>query len=126
MEIKLDIDALITQGESEMLEFRNISDGFMVTVYSEKSSKKDVVENGKQNYGLNVGKNVGKDVGKDLGEVQKLILRLIYSNPGMTIREMASRLNLTTRTIERNIAQMKKLGLLKRQNGKKGGYWESK
>jgi ATP-dependent DNA helicase RecG len=111
-----------------MPEFRNISDGFMVTVYSEKSSRKDFVENGKQNYsvnvGINVGKDVVKDVVKDLSEIQNLIIDLISTNPGITIKEIASRLNLTTRTIDRNIAILKKANLLSRQNGRKEGFWE--
>ena len=98
-----------------------------MTVYSEKLSKKDVVENGHQNYDVNVGKDVGKvagkDVGKDLSEIQHLILEMISAMSGITIREIASRLNLTTRTIERNIAVLKKSGFLSRQNGRKAGHW---
>ena len=52
------------------------------------------------------------------------ILVLIRQNSGVTIDELAASLQLTDRAIKKNLAQMKKTGLLKRIGPDKGGHWE--
>ncbi|MFH1903545.1 MAG: ATP-binding protein [Candidatus Omnitrophota bacterium] len=52
------------------------------------------------------------------------ILVLIQQNSRVTIDELATSLHLTDRAIKKNLAQMKKTGLLKRIGPDKGGHWE--
>lgn len=52
------------------------------------------------------------------------ILELISSNARITIPEMAAIINITERSIERNIGKLQKEGQLKRVGSAKGGYWE--
>ncbi len=54
------------------------------------------------------------------------ILGLIKENKEMSIPQIASFLKLSTRAVEKNIANLKKKGLLKRVGPAKGGYWEAK
>ena len=90
--------------------FRNISDGFLVTIFGKEKD--------------NVGKDVGKDVGKELtGSIEK-VYKLIQLNPELTIPEITEITKYTRRTIERRLSQLKKLKLIKRIGGRKEGKWE--
>ena len=70
-----------------------------------------------ENVGKSVGKSVGESVGKKvrknpeelalkLNKTQKGIIRLIQSDKNITQAEISQQLNISTRTVERN---MKKL-----------------
>jgi fido (protein-threonine AMPylation protein) len=52
------------------------------------------------------------------------ILRLIKSNPQITIKELANQLGLTTRAVEKNIANLKLENSLERIGSDKGGHWK--
>ncbi|PKM92049.1 MAG: hypothetical protein CVU81_02555 [Euryarchaeota archaeon HGW-Euryarchaeota-1] len=62
--------------------------------------------------------------GEKFGESQIRVLKLIHENPNITIPDIANKLNFTTRGIEKNIAKLKKKGILKRAGPAKGGQWE--
>jgi len=52
------------------------------------------------------------------------ILEIIKENSYISIPEIAEKIGLTTRAIEKNISKLKEKGLLRRVGGVKGGYWE--
>lgn len=54
------------------------------------------------------------------------IIELIRIDPHITIVEIAEQLNLTTRTIEKNIKLLKEIGKLERVGADNGGYWKIK
>ncbi len=72
---------------------------------------------------LNVTKDVTKDVTKELTERQIIIEGLIRKNPEITIPEMSLKMNVTTRTIKRDISALIEMGILVRQGGRKDGQW---
>ena len=83
------------------------------------------------NVGLETG-NVGLetgDVGLETGDVTKkedknrIILRIIRETPHITTNELASKLHTTTRTAERILRHLKQIGKIKREAGKRFGYW---
>jgi len=90
-------------------EFRNISDGFMVTIFGK--DKEDV------------GKDVGKDVRKELKGTLSEVYRLVMDNPELTVPELAKNTGHTDRTIERSLARLKELKLITRAGGRKSGHW---
>ena len=94
-------------------EFRNISEGFMVTIFEKVE---DDVTKG-------VGKGVGKDVGKDVGKELLIVLHILENNPRIKITEIAQEVGVTRRTIERQLSRLKELGLIKRNGGRKDGVW---
>ena len=53
------------------------------------------------------------------------ILELITENKFITIKELAHKLNVSEKTIKRDLDKLKKENILKRI-GKKGGYWNIK
>jgi predicted HTH transcriptional regulator len=52
------------------------------------------------------------------------ILELLTFEPYMTIAEMAGKIGISSRSVERNLANLQQAGLLKRIGGDKGGHWK--
>jgi predicted HTH transcriptional regulator len=74
-------------------------------------------ETGKVSGGTNVTRNVTKTR-------KEIILELIKKNNRTTTGEIASILNVSRMTIAREIAELKKQGILVHQGSSKGGFWE--
>ena len=84
-----------------------------------------------ENVGKVVGKNVGKVVGKNavdklikLNDTQKRIISLIQSNKDITQAEISEQLNVTTRTVERNMKKLQENNIISRVGSYTQGYWE--
>ena len=86
------------------VEFRVEPNGLTVIFYRPNVGLKDTV-------------NVGVKIEKD-------ILDLIINNPKITQPKIAKELNITTRTIERNIQRLKEKNMLERIGSDKTGYWK--
>ncbi|EJF53316.1 putative transcriptional regulator with HTH domain [Saprospira grandis DSM 2844] len=69
-------------------------------------------------------KGLVKGVVKDLDERQIALLNLIAENPKYTKVEMAQKIGVSTTTIDKHLKVLKELKLLKRQGGRKNGYWQ--
>ena len=52
------------------------------------------------------------------------ILELISVSPSITISEIADRLGMTTRGVDKNIKRLKEQGVIRRVGPDKGGHWE--
>jgi len=89
--------------------FQNISEGFMVTVFSNNNAEQ-------KNVGLNVGLNPKE---KRLQQ----ILEMIEQNNTISANELATNLNIHKRTIERDIEELKRLNRLQRSGSRKKGRW---
>lgn len=88
--------------------FGNISDGFMVTVFSDK-----------------VGDKVGEE--KEvvyLSTNQYRILELLTMNSRLSATELSENLGISKRKIETNLAVLKSKGFLERIGSPKSGYWK--
>ena len=60
---------------------------------------------------------------KDSEKSSEKILQLLAQQPTLSARQLAQQLGLTSRAIEKNIAQLKAEGRLQRVGATKGGYW---
>ena len=67
--------------------------------------------------------DVGKNVGLEVGLAEKII-ELISDNSEIKMSEMAEKLEVTTRTIEREMKKMRESGRVIRVGGKRYGHWE--
>ena len=67
---------------------------------------------------------VKKVSGKTSGKTSGKILELMKSNSSITIPELALEIGVTERSIERNIQNLQKEGLIQRIGPAKGGHWE--
>ena len=102
--IKRVTNACVENGNEIYFEF---SDSFWVTIKS----------NGAGNVTENVTENV-------TNKRYDLILKLLKINNKITVDEIAKRLNVTKRTIIRDIEKMKNNKLIERIGPAKGGHWE--
>jgi predicted HTH transcriptional regulator len=80
-----------------------------------------VVEQCKNSVGINVGINVGLNV--KLNDTEKKIIGYLIENEDYTAERLSTELNVTTRTVERNISSLQKKGIIKRIGSKKDGKW---
>ena len=63
--------------------------------------------------------NVTKDVA-----IEIKILALLKENASITTTEMARKLSVNRRTIQRSLDVLKSKGTIERKGGKRYGYWE--
>lgn len=98
-----------------MPDFRNISEGFMVTVFDNEEQAK-VVDR--------VVEKVVDRVVDSLTEHQRNIISSILANPKISAREISEIIGLSHRKTQENIKKLKDKGKLKRIGFAKGGYWE--
>ena len=67
---------------------------------------------------------LSKKVGSKLVESQIKILLIVSEKPNITKREMSKILGISEIAIDKNIAKLKSLGILKRVGPAKGSYWK--
>ncbi|RPH33045.1 MAG: winged helix-turn-helix transcriptional regulator [Bacteroidales bacterium] len=60
---------------------------------------------------------------KTSGKTSGKILELIEANNYITIPEIAKKIGITERSVERNIQKLQSEGSLKREGAAKGGHW---
>ena len=63
-------------------------------------------------------------VGEKVGENEAKIFNLISQDKNITYVELANKLNITEKSVYKNIKKLKKKRLLKRVGPDKGGHWE--
>ena len=73
-----------------------------------------------------VGEVSEKNVGEVLTERQKIILKHIEQNNIISAKEISALLQIVDRTVEREIQKLRKMGILERIGGDRGGYWKIK
>jgi ATP-dependent DNA helicase RecG len=59
-----------------------------------------------------------------LNETQKKLLELVLEDKKITMKELAEKIGITTRGVEKNISKLKEKGLLVRIGPDKTGYWK--
>lgn len=94
--------------ENVRVEFRKLKSGFLVIFY-----RKEIPESRLVNGLVN-----------GLVESQKKILELVRENPYISKRQMSESLGISETAVDKNIATLKKKGILKRVGPAKGGHWE--
>jgi len=67
-----------------------------------------------------------KNVGETLSERQREILEYIEQDNKISAKEISGLLQIADRTIEREIQKLKKMDILERIGGDRGGYWKIK
>ena len=67
---------------------------------------------------------VKKSVGKGVVKSVVKILGLLKEFPEITRERLAAEVGLSIRGVEKNLAQLKSKGRIRRVGGRKGGHWE--
>ena len=66
---------------------------------------------------------LNKDGVKELSEIQEIIISEIQKFPSITTSELAQKIDVKFRTLQRYISQLQSLGVLTREGGRKEGHW---
>ena len=120
--------------------FKNISEGFQVTIYSENYKKNienftdnnlkntNIIEKSEINFTeifteSNTENFTVKKV-YSLNSSQKLVLDKIIKNPNLTSEEISKLVDLTPDTVRKNISYLKAFGIIKRIGSDRKGYWK--
>lgn len=69
-------------------------------------------------------RKIGKGLVEGLAESQRKILVLIHQDPSVSKLEMAANIGISTTAVDKNIAHLRKRGLIKRIGAARGGYWK--
>ena len=70
-----------------------------------------------------VGDNVGDMSETKLTEHQHKILNIIHTSPSITGRQLSETLSVSQRTIERDLATMQNIGVLRYEGKDNAGFW---
>ncbi|MDD3567445.1 MAG: winged helix-turn-helix transcriptional regulator [Bacteroidales bacterium] len=65
-----------------------------------------------------------EEIRKKYGRNTEEILRIMVKDPESTAQVMAEKINVSVSTIEKNIAKLKKEGIVERVGSTKSGYWK--
>ena len=66
-----------------------------------------------------------KSSGKSSGKTENQVFAFLSDNPEITIPELAEKLGLTTRAVEKQIAKLREKGRLRRIGPARGGRWQT-
>ena len=102
-----------------------IAEGLCKTpnVEQEKQPDMDLQRTTEENSGQPMETEQESSLKGSLKSSQK-ILELISASPSITISEIADRLGMTTRGVDKNIKRLKEQGVIRRVGPDKGGHWE--
>jgi ATP-dependent DNA helicase RecG len=64
--------------------------------------------------------------GEKFGENELKVIALLKQNSKITVLELAGKVGITTRGIEKILQRLKEKGVIKRIGSAKGGHWEVK
>jgi ATP-dependent DNA helicase RecG len=108
--------------------FTNISDGFMVTIYSRNAeSKTESRLNGLYGNKEQISEPFTPYRSERSSEKSsEKILRVLRENPQVTIASLSETIGITTRAVEKQLSRMKAEGKIRREGPDKGGHWRVK
>ena len=112
-------------GFDKQPEYSISDNGIIVTLYNMNYNEK---ENEAQNVGINDGiniDNVGQNVGQkfNVNDRKNIILKIIKETENLDTTEIARKLNVTKRTIERDLAELRKDNKIEYIGSSKNGKW---
>lgn len=80
------------------------------------------------NFGKDFGKGFTKGFTKELTDRQRIILEILSTNPAFSARAISEKISekipVSERTIENDLAVLKKYGFIRRVGSRKEGHWE--
>lgn len=100
--------------------------GGVMAIIQRKTIDEVIAERG-EDVGVNVGDMLKTNVG-DVSEIklsdrQEIIVSIIRSNPTVSAKQMSEILSVTSRTIERDLAVMQKVGVIRHEGKDNAGVW---
>jgi ATP-dependent DNA helicase RecG len=99
-------------------------DGWFEIIFQRPDLQKMSVEQRMAEYVKRVSEKVIERVTEEVTEKQRLIIGYIKENPNVTISEIVQKMDVSRKTVNVNMRQLKEKGLIRRIGPDKGGYWE--
>ena len=96
--------------------------GGVMAIVQRKTIDEVIAEPG-GDVGVNVGVNSIEISDVKLTERQTIMVSVIKSNPMVTAKQMSETLSVTSRTIERDLAVMQKVGVIRHEGKDNAGVW---
>lgn len=96
--------------------------GGVMAIVQRKTIDEVIAERG-GDVGLNVCVNSIEISDVKLTERQTIMVSVIKSNPMVTAKQMSETLSVTSRTIERDLAVMQKVGVIRHEGKDNAGVW---
>ena len=112
-------------GFDKQPEYSISDNGIIVTLYNMNYNEKENVGiNEAQNDGINID-NVGQNVGQkiNVNDRKNIILKNIKETESLDTTDIAKKLNVTKRTIERDLAELRKDNKIEYIGSSKNGKW---
>jgi ATP-dependent DNA helicase RecG len=116
-------------------EFKNISEGFQVTVFAQPQSAKEMSEKMPEETTQKTTEEMSEKTAQKtipitipitIPETTQKLISAIKQNPYISIEELSQMAGITVSGIKWNIKKLKDKGLLERGGTNKGGYWNIK
>ena len=74
-------------------------------------------------FGTKFGEEFGIKFGIKFGINEKRLLLMLHDNPSLTATDMADRLGISQRAVEKQMKKLKDMGVISRQGSRKNGIW---
>ncbi|MCK4764421.1 MAG: HTH domain-containing protein [Candidatus Aminicenantes bacterium] len=110
---------------NNVVEIKPVETHFFVKMWGFVDRLKDGVKD-RVKDGVKVGVNDGVKDGVKLSKTQEKLLELVMEDKKITGEEMSEKVGISARSVEKNIAKLKKKGVLIRKGSDKTGYWQVK
>lgn len=74
-------------------------------------------------FGVKFGKEFGAKFGVKFGVNEKKVLNLLNDSPGLSAADIAERIGMSKRGVEKQLKKFKDAGIMQRQGSDKSGLW---
>ena len=88
-----------------------------------KARQGEPLPNADGEFGTKFGEEFGIKFGIKFGINEKRLLLMLHDNPSLTATDMADRLGISQRAVEKQMKKLKDLGVISRQGSRKNGLW---
>lgn len=109
--------------QKKSIEIQENNRGFEC-VDDPKDDPKNVLKNDPKNVHINVHKNVQENVTMELTDRQKSILLWVKDDGNITMEGLSQKLNVSLKTVKREMSQLQKMKKIERVGSKTNGEWK--
>ena len=88
-----------------------------------KARQGEPLPNADGEFGTKFGEEFGIKFGIKFGINEKRLLLMLHDNPSLTATDMADRLGISQRAVEKQMKKLKDMGVISHQGSRKNGLW---
>ena len=88
-----------------------------------KARQGEPLPNADGEFGTKFGEEFGIKFGIKFGINEKRLLLMLHDNPSLAATDMADRLGISQRAVEKQMKKLKDMGVISRQGSRKNGLW---